>query len=61
MYRGSVKESLFKWVLVRKFEWAEKSGYEALNMILKGQVKSITVNNAKAQKDFIENLFGLVV
>ena len=36
------------------------AGYEAMNMILKGQIKQVAVNDAKAQKSFIENLFGLV-
>ena len=35
------------------------AGYEAMNMILKGQLKSIAANDASMQKTFIENLFGI--
>lgn len=35
------------------------AGYESMNMILKGQVNAVAANDAKAQKIFIENLFGI--
>ena len=35
------------------------AGYEAMNMLLKGQVNSVAANDAKAQKVFIENVFGI--
>jgi len=35
------------------------AGYEAMNMILKGQIKAIAANDASMQKTFIENLFGI--
>ena len=36
------------------------AGYEAMNMILKGQVKAVAANDAIAQKNFIESLFGVM-
>ena len=36
------------------------AGYEAMNMLLKGQVKAVAANDAIAQKNFIENLFGVM-
>ena len=33
--------------------------YEAMNRLLKGQVKAIAANDAKAQKTFIENVFSI--
>lgn len=35
------------------------AGYEAMNMILKGQIKQVAANDAKAQRLFIENLFNV--
>jgi len=37
------------------------AGYEAMNMISKGQLKFIAANDAKAQKTFIENVFDIAI
>jgi len=39
--------------------WRTLQGYEAMNMICKGQVKAAEKHNIQAQNQFISQLFGL--
>ena len=40
-------------------DWRILRGYEAMNMIRKGQVKTAQKHNIQAQNQFISQLFGL--
>ena len=41
--------------------WRTIQGYEAMNMIRKGQIKEIEKGNINAQKQFIAGLFELTL
>lgn len=59
-HRFIKRKARFKqWFQSLHTAWYTVAGYEAMNMILKGQVNSIVANDAQAQKNFIENLFRL--
>jgi len=47
----------------REFQSASRtiSGYEAINMIRKGQIKNVNRDDISGQIKFIHSLFGIVV
>jgi transposase-like protein len=68
-YLNNIQEQDHRFIkrLVKNNQWLQSfqtanktlAGYEAMHMLRKGQVRYLSRGNVLAQKQFIENLFGI--